>query len=212
MITVDATSNNNGDRANPIEWNHTIGSGSNRLLVVTAGWRDGGGKWDIDSMTYDGVSMTKAKDQTGGDASNSEVWYLVNPNTGTNQISMTMNGNPDFGASGAVSFFGVDQDNPLDATGSAQASGNPSTSITTVANGAMVVDAVYSRNATLSVGANQTQMYNISDPSERSAASYRRFGAPGAQTMTWTGSAVYTQSAASFKPAPSGGSFIFNLL
>lgn len=210
-IIADATSNSGADRSNPIEWSHTVGSGSNRVLVVGCGWRDGGGKYEVTGVTFGGVALTKAVDNTGANSTNAELWYLANPAVGAGTISMAMNGNPDFGCAGAVSFFGVNQSDPLGSTDSNSGSGAPSISFTTTTFGEMVVDAVFSEASTLTEGAGQTAYFDNEFNGDSAAGSYELDYTPGTVTMSYSESGNHTHVVASFNPAKTGA-FILNYL
>lgn len=84
-------------------WSHTC-SGLSRILIVNILDYDDG--YDtVTAVTYNGVSMTKFG-TTGGYAS---PWYLINPATGTNTISVTSPGAASAIIAQSVSYTGVKQ-------------------------------------------------------------------------------------------------------
>ena len=106
-------------------------SGSNRLLVVIA---TGDNSQQTTAITYAGVSMTSLTEYTanntgGANSQVVEVWYLVNPASGSNTLSVSRNG---YGRLAVASYTGVDQVNPIDSWATTSSSGNPQSVSTTV--------------------------------------------------------------------------------
>ncbi len=200
---------------NTISWTHTVGSGSNRLLAGCAYSRDTvAGDTVLSSVTVNGLAATIVRQDSDNAGSSSTfrsaLWYLVNPGAGSNTIVLTW-ANPlaSYGVGSAISFTGVDQASPLDAQAGATSvtvqSADPSNSVTTVANHALIMDCVLDSSSGAVVGAGQTERVNttttvgvdstlISTTSDKTPA--------GAEAMNWTiGSGTWASSAASFKPA-----------
>lgn len=98
--------------ATSLTYAHTV-SGTNRLMVACAYW---GSSQTLSSITYNGVSTSQVVapiDNGGGEfyAMN----YLIAPDTGTNNVVITLSGSAGIeGASG--SYTGTDQTDPIDAT------------------------------------------------------------------------------------------------
>jgi hypothetical protein len=169
-------------------WTHTT-SGSNRLLVLFADiWQDVGGTGTITSATYNGVSLTKATSTRGGGMA-SEIWYLANPASGSNTMSVTVTGATDSIKLAAASFTGAHQSSPLDAVNDASGwGGNPTISLTTgTAND--LVTATLSRFGTTDATTNRTSLYNSTASSTLGAASYQIATTPTSYSDTYTGSA-----------------------
>lgn len=81
----------------------TVGSGSNRALIVSVvtGF-SGGGPGTISGISYGGVAMTLLSSGTASGNANTYVYYLLNPNSGANNITFTV------AASGGYSgFYGI---------------------------------------------------------------------------------------------------------
>ena len=67
-------------------FSHTVSDRSNRVLIVGTVGRSAP---VLNSLTYNGVAMTKLRhDQLGSDI-RSELWYLLNPDVGTHSIVAT---------------------------------------------------------------------------------------------------------------------------
>jgi hypothetical protein len=75
--------------------------------------------------------------RAGGMAS--EIWYLENPTSGSNTVSVTVTGATDSIKLTAASFTGAHQSSPLDASNVATGfGGNPTASVTTITANALV--------------------------------------------------------------------------
>ena len=203
-ITVDATSTSTAQSGfDNFSWSHTCASDAS-LLVISVATRDGGGNYDVSGVTYGGVSCTKAIDVESGGI-NAEIWYLVNPASGANNIVVTA-GSTDYGAGGAVSLKGTKRSSSvLNATNTHTAgTGDPTVNVTTTKNGCYVVDCVYSDlNSNLTVGSGQTQIFQVSlqAGSDRGCGSYEYAATAGAVTMSWSGNNGNSQVAAAFAPS-----------
>lgn len=210
-IGFDKTSNSGGKGASPFTWTHLIESTTtNNILIVACGNDVGSGTpVTISSMTYATVRMVKVRRDVASFIA-TEIWYATGPISGTNTISVTFTGTAgagDFMVCGAVSLFGVDQTNPVDAQNAATAtSGVSSTTVTTVADNTWMVD-VFEKDDTgaATKGASQTQAWQVSQTTQfaRTGGSYRGPVTPAQKaSMTWTFSSIlWGQSAASFQPA-----------
>ena len=148
------------------------------------------------------------------------MYYLVNPPIGTRTVSVTFDAGIYRCVGGAISLTGVDQTNPIDDDtgppyGEGVAGGTGTTAsvtVTTQTAGAWVIDTLIVRNpnGTTSVGANQTQRWNININGIHGAGSHEGPKTPaGDVTMSWSiasGSDGYSISAAPLKPASSNSS------
>ena len=124
---------------NTVTLAHNNIAGSNLLLVVGVSMNTSADTTTtVSAVTYNGVALTQAgfhNDSTS--VRRVEMWYLVNPTTGNNNVVVTENipagGNPKIGtAVGATTFTGVDQTTPIRAfTGN---DGNSDSSNVTVAS------------------------------------------------------------------------------
>lgn len=91
-------------------FSHTCSTASNRVLYVLAGCSTS----TISGVTYNGVAMTRAV-QVNLQSSWSELWYLVAPATGTNNVVITCAGSNSI-TGGAVSYINAAQTGQPDAT------------------------------------------------------------------------------------------------
>jgi len=140
--------------ASNITYSHTC-SGSDRILFVGVSVRS---NRSVTSVTYNGVSMTQAGSTSGTSGILNYLFYLINPASGSNTVSVTQS-SADTITSCSISYTGAKQSGQPDAT----SSGGPTTttsysqSVTSVADNAFAV--LYGNanaGAALTAGANTT--------------------------------------------------------
>ncbi len=134
-IAVDSTAGNTGTTS-PNIWSH-ICTGSNLILFVAV--RAEGVSATV-SVTYNGVSMTQAGSKSSSGSEVNFLFYLLNPATGTHNVSVTFSGS--YGNGASASYTGVKQSGFPDA--SANSGGGIVTpplnvSVTTVADNCWVI-------------------------------------------------------------------------
>lgn len=141
-IAYDATSSSaNVTGTNTTTFAHTC-TGSNRILIV--GVQITEAATTVTGITYNGVALTKIdhKDVPNG-SRRVEMWYLVAPATGSNNVVVTLSGTPaNWFSAGAVSYTGVKQTGIPDSSATASAnSGGTNTNLntTTVADNAWLI-------------------------------------------------------------------------
>lgn len=191
---------------------HTC-SGSDRLLIVTVG-TDGRAQ-SVTSATYNGVALTRAirRQHTNTDAfaGFEELWYLVNPATGTNTLVLNLSTSMQVQAV-ISSYTGVHQSTPLGtAVGADGVSTGPSV-IVGSAGDELVVDGLgfYKDPAaasTLTPGAGQTRNgTQVSFANNFVHGSSSREAGAASVTMSWTSSQSdnWVLVAVPIKPAGAG--------
>ncbi|HEY9712213.1 MAG TPA: fibronectin type III domain-containing protein, partial [Chroococcales cyanobacterium] len=145
-ITFDnaADGGNNGGSTATLSYAYTVGSGSNRLLIVNV--IGGVSADDISSVTYAGTPMILLGKVQASSNAFQYVYYLLNPASGSNNVVITA-ASSHYLISQAASWSGVKQSAQPDAftTNSAAAAiTSTTTSLTTVAAGSLVVQGVWS--------------------------------------------------------------------
>ncbi len=176
----------------------SVGSGANRLLLV-------GLSYTLDPGTttakYNNTNLTRAMRANNGNYY-VELWYLVNPPSGSYTIETTRSG-VTTAVLGAWSYTGVDQVTPIgnitNRTGTSTISNVNIT--TTVANSVLVDVEANQAASSLTVGAGQTQRYKSSNLD--AGGSEMNASAIGTYNMNWTLGSVSTWAiiAAEIKPA-----------
>jgi len=165
-INLDAVSSadTGGSLLNSLTFSHTVGAGTNRLLIVGVSIRNIDAGDTVNSVTYGGVSLTRAGFVANGNRSRVEIWSLVSSPTGSNNVVVTLIGaNIASFVVGAASFTGVNQTSPLGSFSSATGrSTTPSVNVTSVNEGEVVIDVVGKQNnsETLVVNSSQSQRWN----------------------------------------------------
>jgi len=183
------------------------------LIVPESFWQTNSGTGNITGITYNGVALTRAVDQTVNTGIGppyglrSQIWYLIAPATGTNNLVITITSIVEILAvrTGLLTLAGADQTTPLDQTGTNTGTSSTLTSsVTTTANGEYIVDAVanFSGNDITKDGT-QTVIMDFTSLGTSGGGSYFAQTSAGAKTMQWTspGSDPWVSVAASFKAA-----------
>jgi hypothetical protein len=144
QITFDAAASSSGSDNSTLSWSHTVGSGSNRLLVVGLSELIGHPPYlSATSVTYAGQPLTRQV-LNGGNRPISEIWTLLSPPSGTATVVVTHPSTPPM-VGGSVSFAGVDQTTPIRASTQARASAAFTVTVSasvTSNSGDVVIDAV----------------------------------------------------------------------
>lgn len=192
-IAHDATSSTTNDGSASYSFNHTVGAGSNRYLLVFTTEETSNDFAEITGITYNGVALTRATGQTmtGANEGTIEAWYLLNPDTGTNSVAVTWNAIPGTGSAViATSYTGVDQSAP-EAT-AVDAEINPTTHnipITTLTANAWVVGAVMgtSSGTAITSDGGQNERANVTNAGAfRTASGDKAVASAGAASLQWT--------------------------
>jgi hypothetical protein len=173
-------------KATSLSWSHTVGTGSDRLLVVGVSVENG---MSVSAVSYRGAALTflGANSNSGFRA---ELWYLKSPASGTGTVSVTLSGSANMVA-GAVSFFGADQFAPfgsfVSATGSsATAAVGVVSNTTNLVISALAIDGAA---ASRTPAAGQTALWNrVSSSTDVGGALSAAAG--GTVTMSWMASSA----------------------
>ena len=164
---------------------HATGAGFNRLMLVSVSFQPNSGQ-TVTGITYGGTPLNLVTTRTNGTNASVCLYSLVNPASGTANVSVTFSSNPTNGAIiGVTTFTGVDQISPLNGSGNAVGlSTNPTINIASTV-GDLVFDAVAVKTSiALTEGAGQTERWDLNSSFERGAASTKAGAAT--TTMSWT--------------------------
>ena len=195
-----------------LTFSHTVGTATNRIIVVgvqlriDSGTGNPGATTRVTGITFNGTALTclvALADNNSGSCGNSasgtsgflrsEIWYLLNPTSATANIVVSVNNSTVLGA-GSTSYSGV----ASAATGGSAASNNGITGtatatlgpITTPANG-LVVDSLAVPRSTTTVTATGTGHTKLTDVSDTATANFHVRGLVGQDTtanptVTWS--------------------------
>ncbi len=175
-----------GNGNSTYSWNHTVGYGSNRLLLVGVSIRSAG-TTSVSSVVFGSQTLSFV----GGSGTNvrTELWKLVAPVSGTNTITVNLTAGVWGSTAGGSSWYGVDQTNPLGIyTGRVGSSTAPSVSVSTSATD-KVVDVMSIPNGvsdSVLASAGQSEIWNQYSVGDTKGASSYKIGSSGTTTMSWT--------------------------
>ena len=167
-VTVNAAAAGSGfDNAtgsNTASFSHTIGGGSDRILLYSFA-SETAGTGDVTNVTYNGVALTYSTYTATASESRVEFWYMLEaalPAAGTYTVTATIAGTGTSFVHGASSWEGVHQTTPFGTI--VTNTGSTSTPTVTVnsATDEFVHDFVAVKDASsLTVNASQDQRWNL---------------------------------------------------
>jgi hypothetical protein len=195
-ITYDAVSTATASWSTSASFSHTIGSGSNRILVVGVAIEDCDDYPSVTGITYNGQSLTHIDSgqviSGNGCGGRAELWYLLEaalPSAGGYSVVVSTSGTFDELVAGAISLENVAQQAPeASNSNSNDALTAISTNITTLTDGAWLVDVVHSGNETGDFVPNggQTERYQQISGSSTGAGSTNEVLTAGSTSAGWT--------------------------
>jgi len=128
-ITIDSANAGTFSNSATVSYNHTVGSGSNVILLALIGWQDNTSNPSVTACSYGGTGMTQLSGAAVTPGSNGffgcDIWYMLAPPSGTASLSVTIGPTSALDVLGisGISLFGVAQTStfgtPATATGSA---------------------------------------------------------------------------------------------
>ena len=180
VINNDNSTQNGGSS---LTFAHNITSGRNKTLIVFVSISDPGSD-TVQSVTYNGVNLTKIAQVANGTDIRTEAWQLNKPALGNNNVVVTLTGGThEFGAS-AISVSG--SNGVLDGTNTDTGTGAPNNSVVSKVN-SLVLDFVGLKGAqpdTLTVGGGQTELAQFTGTNNRYG--YSREGGAASVNMSWS--------------------------
>lgn len=220
-ISFDNASSTNF-AASSVLFSHTVNTGANPCLFVTFATHSNASSGT--AVTYAGNNLTFLRKDVSATVLSVETWYLVNPPTGANNVSITLSVSSK-SVAGATSYFGVNQTTPVgtpvgengtDAT----AAGAVNLDIVTTRSNSLLYDAWALRTdaGTMTAGLNQTQRWrnNTTGGAEASntatAVSTKPTTNVGTYTMSGTTATANNYAYHTFEMIPIAGknqAFIF---
>src|SRR5437870_5275012 len=206
-IAFDAASACASGNSAGFTWAHTVSSGNDRLLLVGLSLAPRQNQ-KVQSVTFNGQSLTRVAFRNNSNESRAEVWQLVAPASGTHSIVVTMNAaTAAETVCGATSWTGVDQSDPIGGVVEAKGTSDQASVDVPTTGGDVVHDVLaVSGDVTATVGSGQTSHWN-----DAVAAGVRGAGSdePGAGTVTMSwdlgASARWVLIGFALNPASTGG-------
>jgi hypothetical protein len=204
---IDAVSFNQAVSSTTLTLAHVVGSGANRILIVSASSESStAGNRPVSGIMWNTSEAFTKVNHVENATGRVEIWYLINPTAGSFNVVLTYGGAAFNTAACATSWTGVKQSAQPDASNTATGTGTAITvNVTTVVKDCIVIDSVLTDQAgdLLTVDASQTQRSNQVNSSAVHGCSSEVKETAGAATMSWTSSAstVWSTIGASFAPA-----------
>ncbi|QDH35242.1 right-handed parallel beta-helix repeat-containing protein [Porphyrobacter sp. YT40] len=167
--------------------NHTVGSGSNRLILVSVAIERNDAA--VSSVTYAGQPLSLLGRLTDpGAGATLEIWGRLAPTSGTNPVVVTL-GNSAATVVGAISFANVSQTNAIAGGQLFGFNGGTVASGSVASTAEQLVIATIAANDevnTVTAGAGQTSRWNVLNAADVIGAGSTRNGAAGSTTMSYT--------------------------
>lgn len=204
-IAFDAATHSAYQANSPLTFSHTT-SGSDRLIIVYV--YDGSNR--TTGVTYGGVALTLVQDlvMTGAAAGQYiQLWYLLNPASGANNVVVSGTPDPIGVYASAVSYTGVAQSGQPDASNKQATSPATSltTSVTTVADNCWLMGYAY-HGATISAGTGTTSRGSNAGGQLTAIDSNGAKTPAGSHSLQTTSTSTFVGHViASFAPATAGG-------
>ncbi|MGA7751397.1 MAG: C25 family cysteine peptidase [Candidatus Sulfotelmatobacter sp.] len=215
QVAVDATTSSNaeltGTGTKKLTFNHTT-TGTNLLLIVGVSINiTNQTTTTVTGVTYNGVALTSiGAHNDAGNTRRVEMWYLLNPPTGTNStvVSVNIPANRTVGvAAGATTFTGVDQTVPLGTFVSADGAAGTTSQLDVpgVVNGMILDTLAVGGNRTVTVAGPQVSQWNQAsgnnDPPDVTGTGSSRTGAPSVPIYeTFSNTSNWSLGAISINP------------
>jgi hypothetical protein len=213
-ITYDISSTSKGINKDNIKWVHTVGTGTNRMLVAGIAIEDNvAGNTEIVKVTYNGLPMKPVVNSElligTGNYSKSALYYLPDPDSGAHEISVTTAGSCNGIIGGAISLFGAYAGAPETARSNSLINSSIITSgITTLTNDSWVVDVINTAGDSISLSpeASMKNRWNNQSVALSAAASAQPVDMAGMIKLVWQTPSDkmnnIVHSIAVFKPGP----------
>ena len=130
----------------------------------------------VTGVTYGGVAMTRLQ-QANTTGISVDVWYLVNPPTGSNTVAITLTASFTVAASARV-FYNVDQVTPVGlGTKNTGSNGTPTATQPDSRTNEIIVGAVaINVNKTMTAGVDETELFDVASGTVVQLAGYKQAG------------------------------------
>jgi hypothetical protein len=190
----------------------TIADNPNRVSVLINCFR--GSDSRATAVSRDGVAYTMALRSTANDGCQVEIWYQVNPDADTGNITVTYTGTTDGNSLlGHVALYDVDTSDPVNITDVLTGSGTSiSNSFTATENNCVAIDGQFNTSIASGSQASGQTLIRKRSSNDSGGCSYETDIDAQSETMGWTGfdvSAPYSHGVVVFQGAlPVGNQFV----
>lgn len=206
-ISIDSFSSFQCDGCTVSTSSLSIASQGNDVLIVASAVEantNPSSSMPITTITYGGQSLTKIRhdELIAGENGRSELWYLLNPITGTQTLSITYTGTIDGNAITAITIKGAAQQAPTFNNGRTLVNDTSSTLSITAPNRSIIIDNAHGRGSGVALTPNtsQTLLSAVTNAGQlRHSTSYKINGS----STDWSfGANDFIQEAVVFGVAP----------
>jgi len=172
----------------PLDISHTTGINTNRLMLVTIVYDPiNGSASSVNKVSYGTQSLTKLDEIVNGTDVKTELWYLLNPASTTDNVSITWT-TPTASlqiVAGVTTLYGVDLSDPFGTV--VKTTGTASSASINVPSGLgdFIFDVIGAPKATFTSGGSQTTIFNTGTNKIDAGSSYKT-GAAGTTSMSWS--------------------------
>lgn len=159
-----------------------VANNDNRLLILSFAVYQGNSPSGI---TFNGVAMTKIKEQVGSFNEQCSIWGLIAPAVGTYNLVMT--GASNYYAVGIYRLYNCEQSLPTNFNGASGDNNNASLSITTTAANAWIISVLESEpDPTMTTSGGVADWEQEGQSFQHGAGQHYIQAAAGAKTMSWS--------------------------
>jgi hypothetical protein len=193
-------------------WSHTCGNYDDDVLAVCFGYENNDATTTvISSVEYAGNSLTKACSYLADEGANdalADIWYLLNPPTGTDIVYVNFSSTIRGGWGSSLSVYNVKQVAPkVNGSTDIGTPSSASTDITTIVDNSIIIDCVtegYDRGG-MTAGTGQTEFFDGDGSafSCNAGGSYELGTTAGTETITQSWGADgyrYAHAIVAFEP------------
>ncbi len=193
--------------ATTMSWSHTVGTGSQRILIVLLSFDS---TTVATSVTFGGAALSLKRSSLS--TVSVQIWFLIDPTEGADTVLVTLPSANEM-VGGSLSYFDVDQSSPLgDASGVTGTGTSPSVTIGT-SSGETIIAVLASEGSTSSTaGTNETERWDgQAGAPDVSGAAYTQAGSDGGViNPTIADSVAFNMEAfALLGPPTSGVSYLY---
>lgn len=188
-----------------ISINHTVGDGSNRAIVAFVFCHNGETPTTVTGVTYAGSDLSYLGSSRVAYGQTAEVWYIVNPDTGSNSLIATFSATPSYRGLLVASFGKVNASTPVSGLQSFQHGSASSHAFDVVSQqGGLVIQGlyIYGSDPTYSDGDGQTMVASYESATEVNVYASRKTGETSTNiTFSLNPAAKIAHQACSVNPA-----------
>lgn len=202
-IAYDAGTNYTIDNSSTATFSHTVGTGSNRLLIVSIAREEFGTNRSVTGVTYNSVAMTFAASANHSNGNNKvSTYYLLAPDSGANNVEVTFSGQVGAIAVTADSYENILQQAP-EVTGNTE---DAAINFNTLTDGSIALNSLVGSISSATLSTTDNELHNFANTGDLVMGVSSKESNAGADSMAWSVSTgVYASTIVVFAPQGTGG-------